>query len=1091
MLARIASWKNVCSMALAVLCLAVSASHAETPTAVDVTGGIVLEEVRAELPWSGRVNTVAVDPAEPNHVLAATETGGLFGSVDGGISWAHVDAIPTMRLIDVAFWPANTEVVIATAQADWNNVEVSSAGRRITTSRGGIWISRDRGVTWEQTVAANPAALASGVTCPERYSAYGIAVDPRSATIAVATDCGVSVSSDGGDNWSHVQVSPWPTVWTSVAAFSEKRLVVAGKAGIWWTDNGGTSWQPSDWPDGATNSPHSLVTMPFEPLGAIAALNDGLLRTKDGGKTWSPFSGPEEKSAPCGGQLLVEASATMTVQKENRRRGVEIYYGDGCSLFEMSASEATPGEPIQGRWFRITQTLPGARAIGFETKAIFDDEESGFHRTNELRFLASHGGLERFETNGETIKSVGPVGSGPTGLTALQVSDVAGQRVRGAGEYQLVLGSQGTNLISTLDGFARYATTAGQGIGLDLLRVVPARAQAMMTYRVCDPCRNQASTALFNGARAWADPPGADFWPRLLRDGRAVQLRNAPPSSHEPRRLFIREANNQWRSVAEFSEAVAGDIGMGGPLNNPTLYVPVRGEAPARDLVGLPPTFNVWHLARISSLSGEKAEIDYPAMRYADNSGLRHDTMSLGFMPTSTAWLAVYGVDPGDPMHLLAPDVLAGVMAESWDGGETWTPRLDLTAMITRGGATPFVTRGTENGASVYFPLVSAVSFHPDEPSLVLVGTLQAGVFFSRDRGASWMRVPDSERATMVSDVHWKSLNEAYVATYGRGLWRLRMEPVLSAQSIAAMCGGCRAYKFPQDPNGDLVPGPQLGSAPLDGDEAALVMDGKVVYAQIKGGGLSQLLVTPGSSVIELLNSSAADARAVSGITDETMAIAFGNAAEGEQIPRYAPRDFTVAEARQPPDNMLPRSLSLPKNAPPKNYGPGEDQSEAFYAAFQKATALGTIVGLTRKGGVVDGFVLSPAELSIPEVPPEVRPIVKAGPSTGGMKKPSIWLASESPGLAWPVVTTSGDAIWVHGSNFRPQIQSAITVTVDRSIIAATTTADAAGNFSVKLELPHLDEGVHEVAVTERFNGMDKLADATLLLIREAIGKAN
>jgi photosystem II stability/assembly factor-like uncharacterized protein len=1087
MLARSASRAVGVGAAFAASLLAFSPTHAETDQQIDVTGGIILEEVRAELPWSGRVNTVAVNPADRNNVLAATESGGLFASVDGGISWAHVDAISTMRLVDVAFWPADTNVVVATAQADRQNLEINGADRRIVTSRGGIWISRDRGLTWDQPTAAIPAA-ANGpdVTCPERQSAYGIAVDPRSALIAVATDCGVSLTEDGGETWQHLKVSTWPATWTSVAILSDQRLIVSGRQGVRWSEDGGKTWHASDAPSG-THSPHALDATPNEPLGAFAAINSGVMRSKDGGKTWTTFSAPDGSGAHCGGQPLIKATGTVTVSEESRQRGLEIFYGDGCSLFRLSAAAVNNGGPIEGRWSRVAAKLNGARAVGFESRAVFDDAEPGFHRGSRLRFVAFHSGLEKFDLDGDAISSAGPVGSGPTGLTALQISDVGGQRVRSASEYQLVLGSQGTNLISSVDGFARYATTGGQGFGLDLPRVVQGRGEAMMTYRICDPCRNQAAATMFSGARPWVDPPGADFWPRTLKDGRAVQLRNAPAAAHEPRKIYLRERNGQWRAVAEFPEAIAGDVGISGPAEDPVLYVPVRGDAAAGDLVGVSSTFNVWHLARVSGINGETANRAYPAMRYTAGAAARDQRLSLGFMPVSNTWIAVYAVDPADPMHLMAPDVLAGVMAESWDGGETWQARQDLTALITRGTTTPFVTRGSQEGASVYFPIVSFVSFHPDEPSLVLIGTWQAGLFFSRDRGASWMRIPDSERATMVTDVHWKSLNEAYVATYGRGLWRLRIEPVLPIDKLAALCKDCRAYKFPPETGGELVPAQVLDIEPNAEEDAVLVIDGHLIYAQIKGGGLVQALVTPGSSVVELLNEKTSSERAVSGITDETMAIAFGNSAEGEQIPRYAPREFAVAETRTPPDNLLPRSITMPAAAKLMNRGPGEVEAEAFYHAFEKAKPLGTVVGLTRKNGIIDGFVIAPAELTMPTGVSASKPVSTEPAGAPRPNTPSVWLASESPGLAWPVVASGSGSIWVHGRNFRPKIENAITVTIDRALIAATATADDKGNFSVKVDLPRLEEGTHEIAVTERFNGLDKLADATLLLVRSAV----
>jgi hypothetical protein len=55
--------------------------------------------------FGGRVNALAVDPADPKTVYAASEAGGVFVSRNGGASWHHVDAIAMAMANDVKYMP--------------------------------------------------------------------------------------------------------------------------------------------------------------------------------------------------------------------------------------------------------------------------------------------------------------------------------------------------------------------------------------------------------------------------------------------------------------------------------------------------------------------------------------------------------------------------------------------------------------------------------------------------------------------------------------------------------------------------------------------------------------------------------------------------------------------------------------------------------------------------------------------------------------------------------------------------------------------------------------------------------------------------
>src|SRR5436190_10961798 len=97
----------------------------------------LLSEMRPDIGWGGQVSSLAVDPNDSDHVIAATGRGGLFRSSNGGRTWTHIDAFPTDAVNSLAFAPDGSGVVIATSRYDTQSGDWS-----------GVWRSADGGRTW-------------------------------------------------------------------------------------------------------------------------------------------------------------------------------------------------------------------------------------------------------------------------------------------------------------------------------------------------------------------------------------------------------------------------------------------------------------------------------------------------------------------------------------------------------------------------------------------------------------------------------------------------------------------------------------------------------------------------------------------------------------------------------------------------------------------------------------------------------------------------------------------------------------------------------------------------------------------------------
>jgi len=97
------------------------------------------------------------------------------------------------------------------------------------------------------------------------------------------------------------------------------------------------------------------------------------------------------------------------------------------------------------------------------------------------------------------------------------------------------------------------------------------------------------------------------------------------------------------------------------------------------------------------------ASVYYPAM---------NGFGSLGINPTMFAWYEVFGVDPSNSSHLIAPDIFNQKIMETHDGGDNWSEIPLLTGAVSDGGRFNF--------GNWVFPHASAVSFNPEHPTSLL-----------------------------------------------------------------------------------------------------------------------------------------------------------------------------------------------------------------------------------------------------------------------------------------------------------------------------------------------------------------------------------
>jgi hypothetical protein len=152
-------------------------------------------------------------------------------------------------------------------------------------------------------------------------------------------------------------------------------------------------------------------------------------------------------------------------------------------------------------------------------------------------------------------------------------------------------------------------------------------------------------------------------------------------------------------------------------------------------------------------------------------------------LPSGFTSVGAFGVDPNNPDRLFISAFVSDFinfttrvqMFRSPDGGANWVPDVVLDGLMNGGG-----TFRMQVQTLGYLQPTLAV-FDPNNPNTLLAGAADAGIFLSRDNGASWTTVTNNSGNAanpIIPRPYWAYFdrecgqNNIYVGTQGRGAWR-------------------------------------------------------------------------------------------------------------------------------------------------------------------------------------------------------------------------------------------------------------------------------------------------------------------------------
>ena len=251
------------------------------------------------------INSLAIDPAHTGTLYAAATTG-LYKSLDAGATWSQL--LPAAA--------AASQILLDPKNPSTLYVLYTAAGQFATQFAK----STDAGATWQSLTSALPPPWVPGTP----LMIGTIALDPENSqavwmTIAIPGAPSVFMSGDGGAHWQDVHDFPAFFVGTGstgagilIDPANSSRVYVCctyrlgqTATGVFRTDDGGKTWITGGVGIGGVPvlDPHNASTL-------CAPGGTGLVLSTDAGETWTALPGSTLASSFVGGTHTLAIDAT-------------------------------------------------------------------------------------------------------------------------------------------------------------------------------------------------------------------------------------------------------------------------------------------------------------------------------------------------------------------------------------------------------------------------------------------------------------------------------------------------------------------------------------------------------------------------------------------------------------------------------------------------------------------------------------------------------------------------------------------------------------------------------------------------------------
>ena len=253
------------------------------------------------------IGAIAVAPSDPNVIYVGTGEScirgnisygdGMYKSVDGGKTWAHIGLGDTQHIAKIVVHPQNPDIVY-----------VAALGHAYGPNElRGVFRSSDGGKTWQKVLFKD-----------NKTGAIDLVFDPNNPHILFAAlweaqrtpwsltsggpGSGLYRSGDDGVTWKRLEGHGLPSgvlgrIGVTVSGADGNRvyaIIEAEKGGIYRSEDGGESWH-------LINSDHRYTQRAWyfhhifadpRSVDTLYVLNTGVSRSTDGGKSFEAIRAP-------------------------------------------------------------------------------------------------------------------------------------------------------------------------------------------------------------------------------------------------------------------------------------------------------------------------------------------------------------------------------------------------------------------------------------------------------------------------------------------------------------------------------------------------------------------------------------------------------------------------------------------------------------------------------------------------------------------------------------------------------------------------------------------------------------------------------
>ena len=507
----------------------------------------------------GRVTAIVGHPADADRLLLGAAGGGLWRTLDGGMSWQGLwHREPTLNIGSLAVDPSDPDTIYCgTGEANLSADSHPGVG---------LFVSRDGGTEW--SLLADAAM--SGI--PTRIGA--LMVDPfdpshlrlGGLTHSSASD-GMHLSRDGGRTWQRdlgittgsyrchaiafdpqCQGTLFAVVWTR-----------GTELGIWRSRDGGQSWHQLTTGLPATSligrgalaiapSDSRILYLQFAQ-GRFQGSTDGVLgifRTSDGGDHWVDVGGTHftaERQMSYNNTIIVHPTDPDHVLCG----GVELHRttNGGTSWRKVSRWNAEPGQPNYAHADQHGLLMPPARpglVYAINDGGLDVSQDGGATWANRSAGLAVTMYYDLEVAQSDRRVYGGGCQDNGTNITLTGNPDDHFQITGGDGGWLVIDPTVPTHLFSSAQHMFLWRHRPADGWqSLDIGAGPDEKDQVWMMFMVLHP---QDPKQLFvGGTRLWRSVDDGDNWAALSGsfDGSAISALEIARA--DPRRIYVGTEN--------------------------------------------------------------------------------------------------------------------------------------------------------------------------------------------------------------------------------------------------------------------------------------------------------------------------------------------------------------------------------------------------------------------------------------------------------------------------------------------------------------------------------------------------------------------